>query len=235
MKKTATLGALCLLLCSAGTHAQTSPAPAPPPASPAPASPPVSPAPAPPPVSPAPEAPAQKPTTLKLGAFFPSNGDLKNAVGSTFFSVGAEYAFPSKANASALVPLAYLDYAGRSKSRSVNDGQGNSVSATLTASTIGIGGGVRYYLGTPGTGSTSPYLGAGLGVYFDHLKADANVSSGGQSGSGSSSLNKTQLGFRLNAGVEFQQKYLVEINYTNAGSVEGTRIDGFGLQAGVRF
>lgn len=172
---------------------------------------------------------------MKLGAFFPSNSDLKDAVGSTFFSAGTEYAFPSKTNVSALVPLAYLDYAGRSKSRSVNDGQGNSVSATLTTSTVGLGGGVRYYLGAPGAGTTSPYLGAGLGVYFDHIKADANVSSGGQSGSGSSSLNKTQLGFRLNAGVEFQQKYLVEINYTNAGSVEGTRIDGFGLQAGVRF
>lgn len=208
--KTMILGLLGMLLCAASAQAQTTPAPADDTATP-------------------------KPITIKLGVLFPSNGDLKNAVGSTFFAAGAEYAFINKQNPTSLVPLAYVDYAGRSKNRSVDDGQGNSVSLDLTASTVGVGGGARYYIGTPGTGSITPYVGAGVGVYFNHLKVAATVSSSDQSGSASDSLNKTQFGFRLNAGVEFQKMYLLEANYTNAGSVEGTRIDGFGIQAGVRF
>lgn len=175
-----------------------------------------------------------KPITLKLGAFFPSGGDLRNGVGNTFFAAGAEYAF-SPGREKSLVPLVYVDYVGKSRSRNTDDGQGNSVSLDLTASTVGVGGGVRYYIGAPGTGSVTPYVGAGVGVYFNRIKLATAVSSGGQSGSASDSLNKTQVGFRLNAGIEFQKMYLLEANYTNAGSVEGTRIDGFGVQAGVRF
>lgn len=209
MQKTLILAALGMLLCAASAQAQTAPA--------------------------VDETAPPKPLTIKLGAFFPSNGNLKDLVGSTFFSAGAEYAFLNKQNPASLVPLVYVDYAGRGKNRSIDDGQGNSVSLDLTASTVGVGGGVRYYIGAPGTGSVTPYVGAGVGVYFNRIKVATAVSSGGQSGSASDSLNKTQVGFRLNAGIEFQKMYLLEANYTNAGSVEGTRIDGFGIQAGVRF
>jgi len=209
MQKTLILAALGVLLCAASAQAQTAPA--------------------------ADETAPPKPLTIKLGALFPSNGNLKDLVGSTFFSAGAEYAFLNKQNPASLVPLVYVDYAGRGKNRSIDDGQGNSVSLDLTASTVGVGGGARYYIGTPGTGSVTPYVGAGVGVYFNRIKVATTISSGGQSGSASDSLNKTQFGFRLNAGVEFQKMYLLEANYTNAGSVEGTRIDGFGIQAGVRF
>jgi opacity protein-like surface antigen len=208
MHKTIILSALGAFLCVTGAQAQTAPIV---------------------------QAPVSKAITIKLGAFFPSSGDVKNAAGSTFFSVGAEYAFISKNSASPIVPLVYVDYAGGSKKTSVDDGAGNSASLDLSASTVGIGGGARYEIGASGTSMVVPYVGAGVGVYFDHVKAAVNLNAGGQSDSGSDSLNKTQLGFRLNAGVEFQKMYLLEVNYTNAGSVEGTRIDGFGVQAGVRF
>ena len=209
MQKAIILGTLGVLFCAAGAQAQTTPA--------------------------TDDTAKPKPITIKLGAFFPSSSDLKDVVGGTFFAAGAEYAFINKGSASPVIPLVYVDYAGRGKNRSVDDGQGNSVSLDLTASTVGVGGGVRYYIGTPGAGSVTPYVGAGVGVYFNRIKVATTVSSGGQSGSASDSLNKTQFGFRLNAGVEFQKMYLLEANYTNAGSVEGTRIDGFGIQAGVRF
>jgi len=155
-------------------------------------------------------APVTKPITIKLGAFFPSNGDLKNVVGKTWFSAGADYAFSKVGDQQNLMPLAYVDYAGKS---------GNG----LTLDYIGVGPGVRYYLSAPAAGTTTPYVGAGLGAYFLHASG------------GGDSFNKTKFGFKLNAGVEFQQMYLLEANYTNAGSESGTRLDGFNLQAGIRF
>ena len=219
MQKIFILSAVGTLLCVSGVQAQTAPAQTAP-AQTAPA---------------ADEIQTAKPITLKLGAFFPSNGDVKDLFGSTFLSVGGEYAFTGKNKVSSIVPLIYVDYAGRSKNSSVNYGQGGSVSVDYTASTVGIGGGVRYYVGTPGTGSVTPYIGAGAGLYFDHIKLAGTATSGSQSVSDSASLNKTKVGFRLNAGVEFQKMYLVEVNYTNAGTIGSTRLDGFGIQAGARF
>lgn len=159
----------------------------------------------------APEAaPVTKPITIKLGAFFPSDSALKDVIGKTWFNAGADYAFSKVGDQQNLMPLAYVDYAGKS---------GNG----LTVSYVGVGPGVRYYLSPPGAGTVTPYVGAGLGAYF--LRASG----------GGDSANKTKFGFKLNAGVEFQQMYLVEASYTNAGSESGTRFDGFNLQVGVRF
>ena len=49
------------------------------------------------------------------------------------------------------------------------------------------------------------------------------------------STNDTRFGGKVNLGIEFQQMYLVEANYTYAGKVSGTTVDGFNLEAGVRF
>lgn len=152
-----------------------------------------------------------KPVTIKLGAFFPSNGNLKDSVGKTWLTAGGDYAFSKQGEGQSLMPLGYVDYAGKS-------------SHGLNASYVGVGGGFRYYTSAPGaTTGANPYLGAGIGAYFLHGSANGD------------SVNKTRFGFKLNAGVEFRQTYLLEATYTNAGSVNGTRLDGFGIQAGVRF
>ena len=151
----------------------------------------------------------EKPITIKLGAFFPTGSRLKNGAGDTWFSAGAEYAVPSGASQT-LSPLLYLDYAGSNR-HGVN------------ADYVGVGPGVRYYLTPPGASTLTPYVGAGIGAYFLHA-----------SGFGSSS-NKTQFGYRLNAGVEFSGSYLAEISYTDPSSLSGTRFSGFNLQVGARF
>ena len=161
------------------------------------------------------ETPAAKPITIKLGVFLPSGSGLKDAVGKTWFSVGAEYDVPQSAGKSAaaqssLTPLGYIDYAQNSKNG-------------LRADYLGIGPGVRYTLAAPGTGTLIPYVGAGIGAYFLHA-----------SGLGGSS-NKTDFGYRLNAGVEFSQSYLFEINYTDPGSLSGTQFSGFNIQVGAKF
>ena len=159
------------------------------------------------------DAPAAKPITIKLGAFFPSGSRLKDGVSDTWFSVGAEYAVRPSASGAApsnLTPLGYVDYA-------VVNRHG------VNADYVGVGPGVRYYLTPPGTSTLTPYVGAGIGAYFLHA-----------SGFGGSS-NKTQFGYRLNAGVEFHQSYLLEINYTDPSSLDGTRFNGFNIQVGAKF
>lgn len=156
------------------------------------------------------QAPVTQPITIRLGAFFPTNGGLKNVIGKSWFGAGADYAFSKIGEQQNLMPLLSVDYAGRS-------GHG------ITASYVGVGPGVRYYLGAPGAQTVTPYVGAGVGAYFLHASGNGGTS------------NKTQAGFKVNVGVEFQQTYLLEANYTNAGSDSGTRFDGFNVQAGYRF
>ena len=37
----------------------------------------------------------------------------------------------------------------------------------------------------------------------------------------------------MNAGLEINQSYLLEVNYTNAGSIQGVRLDGINAQVGL--
>ena len=158
------------------------------------------------------DTPAPKPITLKLGAFLPSGTYLKNATSNSWFSAGLEYAvIPHGTRAAqSLVPLGYLDYAGSNR---------HGVNARY----IGVGPGVRYNLSAPGSSALIPYVGAGIGAYFLH----ANSFSG--------SSTKTNFGYRLNAGVEFNRTYLFEVNYTDPQSLSGARFSGFNIQAGIKF
>lgn len=158
--------------------------------------------------------PTEKPITLKLGVFLPSGSRLKSATSDTWFSAGLEYALVPKpgeeAAAQGFLPLAYVDYAGSNR---------NGVNARY----VGVGPGFRYNLAAPGSSTLIPYVGAGAGAYFLH-------------GSGlDSSSSKTQFGYRLNAGVEFNGAYLFEINYTDANKLGSTRIGGFNIQVGAKF
>ena len=156
------------------------------------------------------DTPPAKPITIKLGAFLPSGSFLKNATSNSWFSVGAEYApAPRTAAVQSLTPLAYVDYAGSNR---------HGVNTRY----IGVGPGVRYNLTPPGTSALVPYVGAGIGAYFLHASNFGGSSS------------KTNLGYRLNAGVEFNRSYLLEINYTDPQSLDHTRLSGFNIQVGAK-
>ena len=155
----------------------------------------------------------EKPITIKLGAFFPTGSRLHDGVSDTWFSAGAEYALAQKPAmaASPISLLGYVDYAGINKhSRNV--------------SYVGIGPGIHYGLAAPGSSTLIPYVGAGIGAYFLH-----------GSGLGTGSSNKTNLGYRLNAGVELNHAYVFEVNYTDANSLSGIRFSGFNIQLGAKF
>ena len=102
----------------------------------------------------------QKPVTIKLGVFLPSNGNFKDALGKTWFSAGVDYAFNKQGDTQNMMPLAYVDYAGANKHG-------------LKANYVGVGPGIRYYTSPPGTSTTTPYVGAGIGAYFIHASGAA--------------------------------------------------------------
>ncbi|MBV9850729.1 MAG: outer membrane beta-barrel protein [Armatimonadetes bacterium] len=164
-----------------------------------------------------------KPTSIKIGAFFPSNGTVKSATHNTWFRAGIDYAFAKTTSTNPLLTSGYVDYAGSS-------GNGNN------ASLIGIGVAARDYFTTAATGanavgsgtSVNPYAGAGIGVYIAH-----------GSGSGSS-VTSTQLGGKVFLGAELNTGPFIEVGYDivpKSFSVAGSsiRADGFDASVGYRF
>ena len=173
----------------------------------------------------------QKPVTLKLGAFFPSNGDVKKALGNTWLAAGLEYAIQKPAAATgsplnAVTPLIYLDYAGKSKKVNGID---------LDGRTINLGVGVKYYAPTQGAVTVRPYIGAGIGAAFVHAKSSQTTTNGEVTTTTSVTKDQTNFGYKINGGVEFAQNYLVDVAYWNSGKVGGVHLDGYGVSLGYRF
>ena len=152
----------------------------------------------------------QKPVTIKLGVFLPSNGTIKNATNDAFFAVGAELALSKTTAQDPTIPLIYADYNGDSKN-----------GAHLYDTGVGVG--VKQYLGSGPNSSTVPYVGAGVGAYFDQAK-DSSFSE-----------NKTNLGYKLDVGLEFSHAALFEVDYQDGGSLHGIRANGVDILVGYRF
>ena len=156
--------------------------------------------------------PVQRPISIKLGVFLPSDGNVKSAVGNTAFTAGADYAFTKTATASPILPLAYVDYAGKSK---------NGVRLSF----VSVGVGVRAYANRATNTKVAPFYGAGIGAYF------LNGSGGGTSN------NNTVLGGKVNLGVELNQGPFLEAAYQVTGKYKNSssNANGLSFMVGDRF
>lgn len=152
----------------------------------------------------------QKPATVKLGLFFPTSSDARDAVGKTWFTAGADYAFRKTDAAAPVLPLIYVDYAGKNKNG-------------LSLSSVGVGLGVRAYGNRATNTKVVPFYGAGIGAYFLHGSG------------GGTSENKTRFGGKINAGVELNQGPFLEAAYTLTGKVAGDDLNGVSVLIGDRF
>jgi opacity protein-like surface antigen len=163
----------------------------------------------------------EKPWRIKIGAFFPTDGDVKDAIGSTFLSYGVSYDFFKTNVANPITVGAYIDGATNSK---------KNFGVTDRLTYWGIGPVGRYYF-TPVTSPVRIYGGAGVGAYFIDLKSSVSV----DGVTYSASDNKDRFGGKLLAGVESGQGLFGELDYTFISKIEDTNPGGWNLGVGYRF
>jgi hypothetical protein len=151
----------------------------------------------------------QRPWRVQLGGFLPTNQNVQDTLGRSFFSYGASYDLGKTTSYNPTMASVYFD--GSSQSR---DG------ARLSYYGLGLEG--RHYF-NPGWRSLRYYGGAGVGAYL--LNNDV----------GGDSHNDTRLGAKLLAGAEMNNGFFGEANYTLINSVRGHSPNGFNLGVGYRF
>lgn len=150
------------------------------------------------------------PATIKIGAFFPSNGNNENAGGHTQFSAGLDYAITKTTQTNPSIPSVYLDYQGGTR----NGGHIN---------TIGLGVAIRSQ--SVNKSGSNPYFGGGLGLYDVSAKPGRDYNS------------KTGIvvGGKIFGGYEFKGGFLVEASYQLITKENGVNPSGLGVQVGYRF
>jgi hypothetical protein len=175
-----------------------------------------------------------KSITAEIGANYAVDGDVRDATQSTGFHVGLGYALPTKPSASgnpswSTIGLMYNQ----------NSGNGNKLTVWgLTAEQ-------RWAMGAKNENrKTTPYVGAGIGVYRVRGEADntvvaEDISATAGSGAGttegeSNSETKTRIGGRVMAGLTFSESYYAELAYNLTGKVLGSRSDSITLSIGAR-
>lgn len=123
--------------------------------------------------------------SLKLGAFFPANGDARELGGDTQYVIGLDYLLPS-ASTSTSATSVFLDYLGGSRN-----------SASVHSTGVGIA------LRSKGTG----YFGAGLGIYSTNVQFDNDADDPFSSRSATGGGGKIFAGFELGSGVDLEFDY----------------------------
>jgi opacity protein-like surface antigen len=96
----------------------------------------------------------------------------------------------------------------------------------VNADYVGLGVGGKISAQQTAHSALTPYAGVGLGCYLVH------ASGGGES------KTDTNIGFKVDAGVQFSQ-FLLELGYTDPGNIhadgDSKNVGGITLDAGVKF
>jgi len=162
-----------------------------------------------------------KPFRLYLGGFFPSKSETKDRVGDVVFSWGLSYDLHMNKPLPA-TPFVYFDGVWASADDYLN--------RSITFHYLGIGPGLRYYLGQKKGEAPKPnrfYVGGGIGGYF--ISTHITDSNGFYI---STVDNDFKFGGKLLAGYEFSKALLFEGDYTWPGSSAG---NGWTARLGFRF
>lgn len=157
------------------------------------------------------------PFRIKIGGFFPSSSEVKDAVGDTWPHIGISYDFQKTTAENPTTYFAYID--GTTKKGDIRLA---NVDFDTTAGFTAFGLGARFFFTRPVL-PTQFYGGIGIGAYMIR----ANAEGGGRDIDG----NQTNFGGKLLGGVQFNQGFFLEVDYTLAGNVSvkdslGTAYDG---------
>ncbi len=149
----------------------------------------------------------------KIGIFRPSDSDLRDAVGESWFLIGLDAESPLAPDASWVYSLEYLHKSGRG--------------GTLTEIPLLITWRKTQVSAEPSLFEQPepqyyPYIGVGLGLYY--LKAENGTSD---------STWKT--GFHILAGARFPSNMFAELRWNTIGKWHDTDCGGYALMVGIRF
>lgn len=161
----------------------------------------------------------QKPITVLLGAYFPTDSDFKDAVGNNLLSVGVRYAFAKSKTQSPTLFEGFIDYLNKSRDRTVSDGEGGTRKESIDVQVTAIGVSARQSFASANEAG-QPYAGVGIGVYTGKA--------GGES--------ETRFGGKVNAGYQLNNGWLAEAEYTIiTKKKDEASANGFQLRVGYRF
>lgn len=152
----------------------------------------------------------ERPLRVTLGTHYPSDGDLRDLVDDTFYSLGLSYDMwgAQMANGNYYRGGVFGSYTFR-------DRNGNKLS-DFAAGAFG-----RVYFGEGM--ALRPYAGGSLGVHWVNYEIGANDD------------DDLRFGTRLFAGVEHPSGFFGELGYTLAQKRRDVDINGFGVRLGFRF
>jgi len=165
----------------------------------------------------------------------PQAADLRNTGGNDWLYLSGEYSL-QRSHREAVAPMIYLDmYAGSQSADSYTYDYTYQVwnyagTQTLTLSTIGVGFGLKTTINP--RDSLGAYLGIGSGVYCNTASQDFYDFDRDFGGTSDSSV---QLGFKVEAGLVFNQRFVVEGLYENPGNLDDVNFDGASVNIGYRF
>jgi opacity protein-like surface antigen len=169
----------------------------------------------------------QKPFSVKIGGIFFSNGDTKDFLGDSTYTVGLGYDFLKTKATNPIILQAYVDYLGR-KTRRISISE-SSIESKLDYA-LGLGVAARYQFFDGQSMGFTPYGFLGLGFYT--ARGSGNVAFGGNSEGGSST--ESGVGGKIGLGAEIKQGIFGELEY-NFIDIGDVNLSGFGARLGYRF
>jgi hypothetical protein len=162
------------------------------------------------------------PFTVKIGAFIPTNDSLREWYGYTWARLTGEYALTSpNSNGQASI---YLDIYGCQAEHDYVQSQVNETDTAINGS-LGI---TLSTLSNPGKNKVLPYVSASGGFALNTL--NTNLTFADYSGSASQTMGA--VAFKLGGGLNIKNTFIIEGDYSDYGSVNGHRFNGYGISIG---
>ena len=162
---------------------------------------------------------AQSPVGVDLGLFMPTDSDVKDVYGKSWFRVGlTPLSFQQPGNWRFTFDLGFLK---RSRSTFVPEGKGGSFiddDVTLIPLTFGV---TRSFSENP---DFLPYVALRAGPYYGNVNSD------------SFGVDKSGFGLNANAalGVSFSRRFYIEARYDWYSKFDDIDFSGFSISAGVK-
>jgi hypothetical protein len=170
----------------------------------------------------------ERPFRIKVGGYFPNDGDVKDSFGKNFVTAGLAYDFAKTKATTPVIFSGYFDYVFE-KSRTENNVEGK-------LSNFGVGVAARFLFTPPTAPTGQPYAELGLGYYnvMAKLRGTVNGVNIDEDENTGRFGGKVALGYQLNNGLfgEFEYTLIDKVRLLGSDNFDPS---GFKASIGYRF